>query len=70
MNKCAFDFGEECSALNGKQCEGCSFHKTKEQLKVGRDRAEARLLHLSTDEYQYIHNKYYYRPKVKKFDGG
>ena len=43
MSVCAFDKGNECSALNEKNCENCSFCKTKEELIRGREKAAKRL---------------------------
>ena len=43
MDKCAFDRECECSALNVKVCEGCSFFKTKEELIASREKAQKRV---------------------------
>jgi radical SAM protein with 4Fe4S-binding SPASM domain len=32
MNKCAFDNGNQCNALLTKECENCSFRKTKDAI--------------------------------------
>ncbi len=34
--KCVFDKGNKCGALTKKDCEGCNFYKTKDQLINGR----------------------------------
>lgn len=60
MNKrCAFDCGDKCYALTVRECKGCSFYKTKEELREGRDQAEARVLRLDPDLKMYIRYKYY-----------
>lgn len=44
MEKCAFDLNEQgCSALTKKECEGCRFYKTAEQVAEGRRKAKERL---------------------------
>lgn len=43
MEECVFDRGDECIALNEKQCENCSFRKTKVELIKGRQKFFARL---------------------------
>lgn len=70
MDKCAFDLGDMCSALNVKDCIGCGFFKTKECLQEGRKKGEERVLGLPPEEYKHIHEKYYYEPKTRKFYGG
>lgn len=51
MEKCAFDRDFDCSALVHKQCEGCPFYKTVEQLEQGRKASIARLVTLDNLEY-------------------
>ena len=57
--KCAFDRGEDCRALNAKECRGCNFYKTEEELREGRDKAEAKVLRLEPALKIYIRYKYY-----------
>ena len=57
--KCAFDCGEDCRALNAKECERCSFYKTEEELREGRERATAKVLMLDPQFKEYIRYKYY-----------
>ena len=38
--KCVFDLGEKCYALNEKKCQGCNFFKTRQQLDAGRAKAK------------------------------
>lgn len=59
MNKCAFDLDKKCSALNVKDCEGCNFYKTKEQLKKGREKATDRLMTLDRALLNDIKANYY-----------
>ena len=35
VKKCAFDRGEDCGALNAKECRGCHFFKTERELQEG-----------------------------------
>lgn len=47
MSKCVFDYGEDmCYAVTEKQCQGCRFRKTAEELQEGRDKATKRLMTL------------------------
>lgn len=40
MSNCAFDINKrDCAVLNKKQCVGCHFKKTKEELEAGREKA-------------------------------
>ena len=59
MNNCAFERGCECSALNVKLCEGCSFFKTKEELIASRDKAKERVNSLPSEQRSRIFNKYF-----------
>lgn len=52
--KCAFDKGEKiCGALREKDCEKCSFYKTKKELALGRESADKRLIGFSEDKRNY-----------------
>ena len=46
-------------ALNYTACEGCSFYKTKEQLKDELQKAKKHLKQLGKEEQVYIRDKYY-----------
>ena len=59
MNECAFDRGHECSALNDKQCEGCVFFKTKEELIAGRQKFFVRLPVLPKVQRIHLMETYY-----------
>lgn len=59
MSKCAFDDGVRCTALKEKECRGCSFYKTKEELQAGRDKAEALVSKLDLRTKNHIREKYY-----------
>ena len=59
VKKCAFDRGEDCGALNAKECRGCHFFKTEKELQEGREQAEARVLKLDPAWKTYIRHKYY-----------
>ena len=43
MKECGLSDGDKCNALNKKDCEGCSFFKTPEQLKRDRRAIAERL---------------------------
>ena len=59
MSNCAFDNGNECSALNEMNCKKCPFRKTKKELIEGRWRATARLTKLPRQTRARIRQKYY-----------
>lgn len=59
MNKCVFDFGDRCKCLKVKECSGCHFYKTEEQLNEGRDKATVRVAGLAPKPRHHIRNKYY-----------
>ena len=59
MKICVFDNGEECDALREKNCVGCPFRKTPEELKEGRRKAFERIEKLPLAERIVIHRKYY-----------
>lgn len=59
MNNCAFDRDKFCAALKEKQCEGCAFYKTKEELIEGRQKAAERLDNLPIRQKIHIARKYY-----------
>lgn len=59
MSKCTFEHGEHCSALTEKNCKGCNFRKTEEELESGRKKAQVRLLMLPSFKLSAIRHKYY-----------
>ena len=63
MNKCAFDNGCKCMALEEKQCLGCSFRKSQEELVSGRQKAAKRVVNLPDKIRVHILRKYYDRGK-------
>ena len=56
--KCAFDEGAKCSALTCKQCDGCAFFKTPEQLAAGRKAADDHIDSLPKETRDHIRAKY------------
>jgi hypothetical protein len=65
MNNCAFERGCECSALNVKACEGCSFFKTKEELSASREKARERVNSFPPKKRSKIFNKYFSKPVTR-----
>lgn len=61
MNKCAFDLEKKCAALTDKECKGCRFRKSKEELEEGREKARRRLDSLPIVQREYIKHKYHIR---------
>ena len=59
MKNCTFDKGSECNALNIKNCEGCAFRKTTEELNEGRQKAEKHIRTLPQTTQIHIKRKYY-----------
>lgn len=59
MNKCVFDEEDKCRALNEKDCDGCRFYKTKEELTEGREKAAERIAQLAPEHRDYIRRTYY-----------
>lgn len=54
--KCFADKGIYCMALEKKNCAGCSFYQTKQDVEAGRAKAKARLLKLHPEQYEkYCH---------------
>lgn len=56
--KCAFDRGTFCTALSEKDCRGCAFRKTTEELYEGRERAYDRICSLPDELQDHIREKY------------
>lgn len=66
MGECAFDAGKRrCSALKSKECQGCRFYKTGEELIEGHEKAMNRLLSLDREFLNHIKRKYYSAGRVK-----
>lgn len=59
MIKCAFDREEKCTALTVKECEKCTFRKSKDELNEGRERAKDLLERLPREQREAIYDKYY-----------
>lgn len=59
MNKCAFDLGKKCYALKAKECPGCGFRKSEEELVAGKERASRRVATLPAEHQLNIKQKYY-----------
>ena len=59
MSKCVFDKGKVCSALTEKDCKGCSFAKTKEELEDGREHATELFYRVPRKQRDAIRKKYY-----------
>ena len=60
MERCAFDLGEKCNAMAEKNCNGCKFRKTEQELKEGREKAVTRLMTLDRTFLNGVKRKYYY----------
>ena len=59
MSFCVFDNGDECNALKVKQCIGCKFKKTHEELIRGRQKAANRISNLPEGTRAYIIRTFY-----------
>lgn len=59
MNKCAFDLDDKCAALTNKECKGCHFFKTQQELEEGRKKANERLGRLDRILRENLINEYY-----------
>jgi hypothetical protein len=60
MDACAFDKGKRtCAALNVKNCDGCKFRKSEEELIRGRERAAARVKTFTKEYRAHIKARYY-----------
>ena len=58
MEKCVFDMGDKCKALNEKKCVGCRFRKTEEELNASREKAKERLESFPYAVKMHIKHKY------------
>lgn len=63
MSICAFDRGQKCSALIEKQCIGCAFYKTEQEVKESRQKAKNRIKKLPILTQEHISRKYYKRSR-------
>ena len=59
MDDCVFNLEKKCKALTEKQCEGCRFRKTQEELLQGRKKALERIWSLPYRKREYIRLKYH-----------
>ena len=59
MKDCVFNNGNDCSALNDKDCRFCTFCKTEAELKEGREKALERINNLPNAQKTHIIRKYY-----------
>jgi uncharacterized protein (UPF0179 family) len=66
MGKCAFDLDKKCAALTKKDCKGCRFRKTKEELEEGRSKARERIIGMAPHVKNCLVNKYHARDKEFK----
>lgn len=64
MCNCVFDKCDKCTALLVRDCEKCSFRKTKEELDEGRTKAKALLERLPEEQRKAIADKYHGKDKV------
>ena len=67
FEKRGYDFAL-CSALKEKNCEGCRFRKTPEELEAGRKKAEARIKTLPLKVQVHIKEKYKIKPERRADD--
>lgn len=59
MDKCVFDNGDTCAALDSRDCAKCTFRKTRHELIEGRKRSRQLLEKLPADQLEHIESKYY-----------
>lgn len=59
MDRCVFDNGNRCAALETLKCENCTFRKTRHELIEGRKRSRQLLEKLPADQLEHIESKYY-----------
>lgn len=58
MCDCVFSIRTKCGVLTEKNCEGCHFRKTREELLQGREKAAERIRSLPPDKQEHIRLKY------------
>jgi hypothetical protein len=61
MCDCVFSIRTKCEVLTEKNCEGCHFRKTREELQQGRAKATERIRSLPLNKQEHIRLKYYTR---------
>lgn len=66
MKECAFGRDGECSVLRRKNCKGCSFRKTREELAAGREKSRRRVSTLPQETRIYIADRYVLKNFLKK----
>lgn len=67
MQDCFAYKHNSCTALKVRQCEGCSFYKTKEQYELDRQKAIERIRSLDAKRQEHIFETYYGgKPEVLK----
>ena len=59
MKDCFAYKRNSCIALKVKQCEDCSFYKTKEQYLLDQEKALERIRGLDAKKQKHIFEKYY-----------
>ena len=59
MDKCFAENKGRCTALKIKECEECSFFKTKEEAEEGRMKAIERIDSLNKERRDHINEIYY-----------
>lgn len=57
--KCFADRDSYCSTLNKKDCKGCNFFRTEEDVQVSRRMAEKRIESLDSVMQDSIYEKYH-----------
>lgn len=59
MGKCVYDNGYACEALVTRDCDGCTFRKTRSELIKGRKTSRELLEKLPDQQLDHISKKYY-----------
>lgn len=59
MDKCFADNGSKCTALTFKDCEGCTFFKTQEQVEESEKKAMNRINSLGERMKNSVINTYF-----------
>ena len=65
MNDCVFSIRTKCDALTEKNCEGCLFRKTREELRQGRAKAAERISSLPPYQQEHIRLRYHTKRKAR-----
>lgn len=70
MSKCAFDIGgAKCAALTKMKCDKCSFRRSEDELRAGREKASARIGTLPEEQQKHINTMYYNDYNRHKWEG-